>query len=95
MLVAVNAKNTFVLGVLLGIAISGAFYFLFSFIVLYAFSDLVLSGVTLLGIGFAGGGYFAHWKGDRSFTTYFVLGLGVGIVLVSFIGAGYGSIYLV
>jgi hypothetical protein len=92
---SVNGKNTFLFGTGAGIAIAAVIYFVFNFVLLYTVSEIVLSGLTFLGIGLAAGGYFSHWKGDRSFTTFFVLGLGIGIVLVSFIGAGYGSIYLV
>jgi hypothetical protein len=91
----VNGKSTFLLGTGIGIGVAAVIFFLFVYILLYPFSNLVLSGVTFLGIGLAAGGYFSHWKGDRSFTTFFILGLGIGITLVSFIGAGYGSIFLV
>jgi ABC-type uncharacterized transport system permease subunit len=87
----VNARNTFLLGTVVGMGVSGAVYSLFSFFVAYAFSNQVVSGVTLIGFGTSIGGYLAHWRGDRSLTTYFLLGLGIGIILVGFVGAGAGT----
>jgi hypothetical protein len=85
--ISLNAWNTFILGALVGIGVSGTVYFLFTYVI-SEFSDLFISGVTLLGFGFAIGGYVANWKGDRSLTNYFILGLGIGILVVGFLGAG-------
>jgi hypothetical protein len=88
---AVNGTRSFLLGTVLGLGVSGVVYYLFGFVVDSAASYAIISGVTLLGFGLAIGGYLVYWRGDRSFTTYFLTGLGIGILIVAFIGAGNGT----
>ena len=83
--------TSFLLGSAIGLAAASAIYYVFTFAVSFAYSNLVISGITLPGIGLAVGGYYMHWKGDNSPGSYFILGLGVGIVIVAFIGAGNGT----
>lgn len=82
--------SAFLVGASFGLFISGVVYYVFSFLVTSPISDVVVSGTTLLGIGFSAGGYFFHWRGDNSMATFFVTGAGVGIILVAFLGAGAG-----
>ena len=79
----------FLLGVIVGLALAGAVYGVFySIASLYA--DAIVSGVTLVGIGLAIGGYVLRWRGDRSRELYLLMGVGIGIVVVAFLGAGTG-----
>lgn len=88
--VTTNTRTTFLVGATAGVAVAAVFYLVFSLVDISVLSDEIVSGITLLGVGFAIGGYLAQWKGHRSPMTYFVFGLGIGIVLVAFIGAGAG-----
>lgn len=82
--------RAFLVGASLGLLLSAVVYYVFSFVVTSPISDIVVSGTTLLGIGFSAGGYFFHWRGDNSMATFFVTGFGAGIILVAFLGAGAG-----
>lgn len=79
----------FLSGSAVGLAVASTIYGVFYF-VSSPYADAMVSGVTLIGIGLALGGYVMRWRGDRSREVYFMLGIGVGIVVVSFIGAGTG-----
>lgn len=83
-------RSSFLVGSAIGLAISSVIYYYFTFAVRYAFANLVISGITLIGLGAAIGGYYTVWKGDHSPSTYFILGFGAGVVVVAFIGAGSG-----
>ena len=83
-------RNLFLYGTAVGLAVAASVYYIFSFVVLSGISDAAVSGITLLGIGFAAGGYLVRWRGDTSGTTYFVIGVGIGIIIVSCVGAGAG-----
>ena len=85
-----KGTEVFLLGALLGFAVAAFIYYLFSSVIQSALSNAAVSGVTLLGIGFALGGYLMRWRGDNSRGTYFVMGGGVVIVVVAFAGAGVG-----
>jgi hypothetical protein len=82
-----NAWRSFILGAVLGLGVSGTVYYTFTYVI-SEYSDVFISGVTLLGFGLAIGGYLANWRGDRSMANYFIMGLGVGILVVGFLGAG-------
>ena len=91
-----NQQTRFIIGTILGFAVSGSALFVFSTILAGSLiSDAVLSGFTFLGIGLSVLGYLEHRKGSTSLLSDLVFGFGMGIVVVSFIGAGYGSIALV
>ncbi|MDE1858116.1 MAG: hypothetical protein KGI26_03500 [Thaumarchaeota archaeon] len=79
----------FMLGVLIGLAVSGTAYGVFSFAT-SPYADAFVSGVTLMGFGLALGGYFLRWRGDKSKELYFLMGAGIGIVIVAFLNAGAG-----
>lgn len=79
----------FLIGAALGLGIASVVYGVFFFINT-PYSDPVISGVTLVGIGLAVGGYIMRWRGDSSREVYFLMGVGVGVVVVGFIGAGAG-----
>jgi hypothetical protein len=81
--------GVFLLGAVVGLAISGGIYGVFSFVTA-PYADAIVSGVTLMGFGLALGGYFLRWRGDRSRELYFLLGVGIGIVVVAFLSAGAG-----
>lgn len=83
-------KSSFLIGSVAGLVLAGAIYYVFTFVVFYAYGNLMLSGITLFGFGSAIGGYYTVWKGDKSPLTYFILGFGAGVVVVAFIGAGSG-----
>lgn len=85
-----RSRNSFTIGSVMGAAVASVIYYVFTFGIRYQFANLALSGVTLFGFGAAIGGYYTIWKGDRSPSTYFILGIGAGIVVVAFIGAGSG-----
>ena len=80
----------FLTGAAVGLAVASFVYGVFFFFVNSPLSDPIISGVTLIGIGLALGGYTLRWRGDRSKEVYFLMGVGVGIVVVGFIGAGAG-----
>jgi hypothetical protein len=82
--------KVFLLGAAIGLAVASVVYGVFFFFVNSPYSDAIISGVTLIGIGMALGGYIMRWRGDRSKEVYFVMGVGVGIVVIGFIGAGAG-----
>jgi hypothetical protein len=83
--------TVFLTGAAIGLAIASAVYGVFFFVLMNSpLSDPVISGVTLVGIGLALGGYILRWRGDRSKEVFFLMGVGVGIVVVGFIGAGAG-----
>lgn len=82
-------NRVFLLGALAGLAVAGTVYGVFSF-VFSPYADSAVSGVTLIGFGLALGGYFLRWRGDKSKELYFLLGVGVGIVVVAFLSAGAG-----
>jgi hypothetical protein len=83
-------NQVFLLGATIGLAVAAVVYGVFFFIVNSPYSNPIISGVTLMGIAFALGGYVIRWRGDRSREVYFMLGVGIGIVVVGFIGAGAG-----
>lgn len=80
----------FLVGAVVGFVAAAFVYYLFSLVVVSALSNAAISGVTLVGIAFALGGYVMRWRGDLSESNYFVMGIGVGIVVVAFVGAGAG-----
>lgn len=79
----------FLTGTVAGLFVAGAVYGVFSFVV-SPYADAVVSGVTLIGFGLALGGYLLRWRGDKSRELYFLLGVGIGIVVVAFLSAGAG-----
>ncbi|HKT21092.1 MAG TPA: hypothetical protein VJR06_00515 [Nitrososphaerales archaeon] len=81
--------GVFLLGTAVGVVVSAVVYGVFSFVVA-PYSDAVVSGVTLIGFGLAIGGYFLRWRGDRSRELYFLMGAGIGILVVAFLSAGAG-----
>jgi VIT1/CCC1 family predicted Fe2+/Mn2+ transporter len=85
-----RTKSSFLWGAVLGFVVAAAVYYVFYFVVPSPVSNLLVSGVTLVGIGLAIGGYYTQWKGDRSPSTYFLLGFGAGIIVVAFVGVGSG-----
>ena len=85
-----NGKSSFILGAVAGLITASLVYFAFLFVIPSALSDAIVSGVTLIGIGSAIGGFYVQWRGDHSTTSYLVLGFGAGIVIVAFLGAGAG-----
>ena len=85
-----NDNELFLAGAVIGLAIASVIYGVFFFIINAPYSDPFISGITLIGIGLALGGYILRWRGDRSREVYFLMGVGVGIVVVGFVGAGAG-----
>lgn len=83
-------RNTFLMGVVIGLVVASLVYSVFLFAIPSALSDAIVSGTTLVGIGCALGGYFVQWRGDRSASTYLILGFGIGVVVIGFVGAGAG-----
>lgn len=81
--------SVFLLGGVIGFCVAAVAYGVFYFVA-SPYSGAVKSGVTLIGICLALGGYVMRWRGDRSRGLYFLLGVGAGIVIVGFIGAGAG-----
>lgn len=88
-----NSQARFVLGSVGGLVIAGVLVGLFSTVFAESpFADAVISGLTLLGMGLAIGGYLAHHRGYHSPTFDFVFGFGIGLVIVAFFGAGSGTL---
>jgi hypothetical protein len=77
----------FLLGAGAGIVIAGIVYAAFATVV-SPFADALVSGVTLMGFGLAIGGYLMRWRGDKSRELYFLMGVGIGILVVAFLTAG-------
>ena len=83
-------NELFLSGAAIGLAVASVVYGVFFFIINAPYSDPIISGITLIGIALALGGYIIRWRGDRSREVYFLMGVGIGIVVVGFIGAGSG-----
>lgn len=80
----------FLTGAVIGLTAASVIYGVFFFFINAPYSDPIISGITLIGLGLSLGGYILRWRGDRSREVYFLMGIGVGIVVVGFIGAGAG-----
>ncbi|MDE1852964.1 MAG: hypothetical protein KGI38_04350 [Thaumarchaeota archaeon] len=80
--------TSLLLGAAIGLVLAATVYYLFTFILPYGYG--VVSGITLVGLGLSVGGYVVIWRGERSLITYFLTGLGIGIIIVAFVGAGSG-----
>jgi hypothetical protein len=91
-----SAQTRFIIGMVLGLAIAGAYLAIFS-VTAFALSPLApfaLSGFAVFGIVLSIVGYLDHRKGKETLLSDFFFGLGMGIVIVSFLNAGYGSMAL-
>lgn len=89
-----NRRLRFIVGVVLGLVVAGVIQLIFSFGPLSSLpvGSLLAGSMTILGLIFAGAGYVAHVRNDNSITSDLLLGFGIGLVLVAFIGAGNGSL---
>ena len=54
--------------------------------------DTVLSSMTYFGFGVTLFGWFYKRNGEKNFTADFLLGLGIGLLVVWFVGAGNGTL---
>lgn len=80
--------TTLLLGATVGLVLAALVYYVFTYVLPYGYG--LVSGVTLVGLGLSAGGYVIIWRGERSLITYFLTGLGIGIIIVAFVGAGSG-----
>ena len=79
----------FLIGTVAGAALAAVAYAMNS-VSVSPYAVAAVSGVTLIGFGLALGGYILRWRGDKSKELYFMMGVGIGIVVVAFLSAGAG-----
>jgi hypothetical protein len=83
----------FVLGIVLGVASGATLVLVFSSASIPGWlGDGVLSAMTYAGFALILFGYFYRRGKTRNFASDFTLAIGIGIILVWFIGAGNGTI---
>ncbi len=86
----------FMLGLVLGFALGSALVVIFSgsFQPSWLASG-ILSSMTYGGFALILFGYFYKRNGDKTFIKDFLLGTGIGLILVWFVAAGNGTLSLV
>lgn len=87
----------FILGLITGVTIGAILILIFSGINVsqsdqLSLASVVLSGMTYSGFALVLFGYLYKRGGAKNFMADFLLGVGIGIILVWFVGAGNGSI---
>ncbi len=89
-----NRRLRFIVGVVLGFVVAGFVQLIFSFDTLSSLpvGSMLAGSMTILGLILAGSGYVAHERNDNSIVSDLLLGFGIGLILVAFIGAGNGSL---
>jgi hypothetical protein len=87
-----NRAYRFILSLGVGAAIGASLLATFSTFSPSWLGSIVLSGMTYSGFAFILFGFFYKKNGVQNFTGDFLLGLGVGLIVVWFIGAGNGTI---
>jgi len=88
----VNRQLRFVLGVIVGFVLGIVLIALSNVVSQPLVSDATASSLTFVGIGLGIVGYIHHRRGSQSLFADFFFGFGVGIVVVSFLGAGNGTL---
>jgi len=84
-----------VFGAVSGLALAGIALIIFSGTTIPPLlSDGIFSGLTFAGIGLAVYGYYVNTKSRSTTLTDFLLGFGIGLILVAFLGAGNGTLSL-
>ena len=85
----------FVFGLVLGFIVGAILVLVFSGISSPAWiGSVVLSSMTFSGFALILFGYFYKRKGVKTFSSDFLLGFGIGLILVWFVGAGNGTLTL-
>jgi peptidoglycan/LPS O-acetylase OafA/YrhL len=83
----------FILGLIIGSTIGGILVLSFSGNLLAAWIEsIILSFVTYGGIALIIFGYLYKKNGQKTFVSDFALGVGIGLIVVWFVGAGNGTI---
>ncbi len=85
----------FIFGIVLGVSVGSAALIIFSGNLEPSWvGNVVLSTMTYLGFALILFGYFYKRGETKNFTADFFLALGIGIILVWFVGAGNGTLTL-
>ncbi len=90
-----SRPRRFIFGLAVGFAIGGTLLALFSGTLAATWvENLILSCMTYAGFALILFGYFYKKNGQKTFATDFLLGIGIGLALAWFVGAGNGSLTL-
>ncbi len=88
-----NKQLRFIIGVAIGLVLSSVTVALLSSGQMsLTLANMAFSIMTFLGIALGAIGYVANARGNRSILADFIFGIGVGFVIVAFIGAGNGTL---
>jgi hypothetical protein len=83
----------FILGLIVGVSLGSVVIFVFSGSIMSSLVESIfLSFVTYGGFALILGGYFYKKNGQKTFASDFALGMGIGMIMVWFVGAGNGTI---
>jgi hypothetical protein len=90
-----NRPIRFILGIVLGSVIGGVLLALFSgSLAPFWIQNIVLSGMTWSAFALILFGYFYKKNGEKTFSIDFLFGIGIGMTLAWFVGAGNGTLTL-
>ncbi|MGI0091221.1 MAG: hypothetical protein ACREBS_05890 [Nitrososphaerales archaeon] len=88
-----NRPYRFILGLLLGFVFGAILVLVFSSSIAPSWiGDIILSSMTYGSFALVLFGYFYKKDGRKTFAADFLFGLGVGLILVWFVGAGNGTL---
>ena len=89
-----NPKLRFILGAIVGFGLGIALIVISGEFPNPIIADAVASSLTFIGIGLAVLGYVELRRGNESILSDFFFGFGAGLIIVSFLGAGNGTLTL-